>query len=199
MKVSGPEIWAEQRFRWAAVLVLLVPVVDACAAAQPQDWRIVLTQRPQSMRHHGGQMAFPGGKWESSDESLRATALREAEEEIGVVPAQVEVLGSLGRVHTPSGFVIHPFVGVHAGVDSPAHIAQWGFSGEVEQLLAPRLQQLADPANYKNAGRGQWKGVDYVRHEYHVTEPPVWGATARMVHDLLLRMARAGVLKTPVK
>jgi len=71
-----------------------------------------LMKRPTSMRSHAGQIAFPGGKSDPSDESLRATALREAHEELGIDPASVDVLGALDEVHTfVSGFTISPWVG----------------------------------------------------------------------------------------
>jgi 8-oxo-dGTP pyrophosphatase MutT (NUDIX family) len=165
-------------FRHAAVLAALLPGVTPDESA-----RLLLIERPGTMRSHAGQIAFPGGKPEPADRDLLDTALREAEEEVGLPRAQVEVLGRLLPVPVPSGFVITAYVGVVTGPWTPR--AQ---DSEVKTILTPTLAQLADPARYRFAGTREWQGQQYSLHEYAIHEPPVWGATARMVHDLLRRM-----------
>ena len=165
-------------FRHAAVLAALLP-----GATPDESARLLLIERPGTMRSHAGQLAFPGGKPEPADRDLLDTALREAEEEVGLSRAHVEVLGRLLPVPVPSGFVITAFVGVVTGPWVPR--AQ---DSEVKTILTPTLQQLADPASYRFAGPREWQGQQYSLHEYAIHEPPLWGATARMVHDLLRRM-----------
>ena len=165
-------------FRHAAVLAALLPGVTPDESA-----RLLLIERPGTMRSHAGQIAFPGGKPEPADRDLLDTALREAEEEVGLPRAQVEVLGRLLPVPVPSGFVITAYVGVVTGPWTPR--AQ---DSEVKTILTPTLEQLADPARYRFAGTREWQGQQYSLHEYAIHEPPVWGATARMVYDLLRRM-----------
>lgn len=165
-------------FRHAAVLAALLP-----GAAPDESARLLLIERPGTMRSHAGQLAFPGGKPEPADRDLLDTALREAEEEVGLPRAQVQVLGRLLPVPVPSGFVITAYVGIVTGAWTPR--AQ---DSEVKTILTPTLQQLADPARYRFAGTREWQGQHYSLHEYAIHEPPLWGATARMVHDLLRRM-----------
>jgi 8-oxo-dGTP pyrophosphatase MutT (NUDIX family) len=164
-------------FRHAAVLAALLP------GAEP---RIVLIERAGNLRAHAGQLAFPGGKPEPTDRDLLETALREAEEEVYLPRAQVRVLGRLHPVPVPTGFVVVPFVGLVEGDWSP----RWD-EGEVKAVLTPTLRELADPARYQYRGRREWMGVAYDLHEYQIHTPPLWGATARMVHDLLARLTLA--------
>ena len=147
------------------------------------DPALLLIERSSQLRHHAGQLAFPGGKPEPDDRDLLDTALREAWEEVGLPREQVDVLGRLEPVPTPSGFLIVPFVG-RVTTDWVPERA----SGEVERILTPSVRSLLDPATYRNAGEVEWRGVKYQRHEYTIADPPLWGATARMVWDLLERI-----------
>ena len=158
----------------AAVLALLLP---------GDLTRILLIERPGTMRAHAGQLAFPGGKPDPGDRDLLDTALREAEEEIGLPRALVQILGRLSPVPVPSGHVVVPFVGVVAEPFTPQNN-----EAEVKSILTPTLQQLIDPQVYKFAGMREWQGRRYALHEFNIHQPPLWGATARMVHDLLHRM-----------
>ena len=129
--------------RWlaapAAVLLAMAPVDGA------DDLRIVLARRPDFMRSHAGQVAFPGGAVEAGDADGVAAALREAEEEVGLDPAGVEVLGSLPRVPLAvSGFDVLPVVGLWDGrAELRANPV------EVDQIIQPSLRELADPANHR--------------------------------------------------
>jgi 8-oxo-dGTP pyrophosphatase MutT (NUDIX family) len=165
-------------FRHAAVLAALLPGVLPDNRA-----RILLIERPGTMRAHAGQLAFPGGKPDPGDRDLLDTALREAEEEIALPRAQVEILGRLSPVPVPSGYVVVPFVGIITGEFIPR-----SNEAEVKSILTPTLEQLVDPALYRFGGMREWQGRNYALHEFKIHEPPLWGATARMVHDLLHRM-----------
>lgn len=98
-------------------------------------------------------------------------------------PTGTEVIGRLSPVPTPTGFAIVPFVAW-----APERWQPRPTSPEVAAILTPTLAQLADPAIHRITGRGVWHGIDYELHEYRIHEPPLWGATARMVWELLQRM-----------
>jgi 8-oxo-dGTP pyrophosphatase MutT (NUDIX family) len=122
----------------AAVLLALSPVDGR------DDLELVLVQRPDSMRTHAGQVGLPGGAVEPGDPDGIAAALREAEEEVGLAPAGVRVLGSLDRSYIPvSNFDVLPVVGLWDG-----RSALRPNPSEVAGILRPSLRQLADPANH---------------------------------------------------
>lgn len=147
------------------------------------DPAIVLIERAGSLRQHAGQIAFPGGKPEPDDRDLLDTALREAWEEVGLPRELVEVVGRLAPVPTPTGYMIIPYVGRVRADWRPRKT-----SPEVARILTPTLSELMDPAVYRSKGKVRWEGQLYDMHEYKIAEPPLWGATARMVWDLLTRI-----------
>jgi 8-oxo-dGTP pyrophosphatase MutT (NUDIX family) len=144
---------------------------------------IVLIERAAQLRSHAGQVAFPGGKPEPGDRDLVATALREAAEEVGL-PGARTVLGRLAPVPTPSGFFVVPFVAV-----APAGWRAAVASAEVGRVLQPSLARVRDPAIHRVNGHREWRGQLWELHEFALCEPPVWGATARMLFDLVQRLA----------
>jgi 8-oxo-dGTP pyrophosphatase MutT (NUDIX family) len=148
--------------------------------------RLLLIERSAELRSHAGQLAFPGGKPEPEDRDLLQTALREAQEEVGLDPSVVRVLGRLGEVPTPTGYMIIPFVGRVEGAWTPRRT-----SPEVRRILTPRLSHLAEPSIHRVTDRRRWRGRTWELHEYAIAEPPLWGATARMVWDLLSRMGES--------
>lgn len=154
----------------AAVLVPLV--VRACGVT------VLLTRRTDHLQHHPGQISFPGGRVEQTDASAVMTALRETEEEIGLTPEHVELLGELPEYFTGTGFKVTPVVGL---VHPPFRLALDAF--EVAEVFEVPLAFLLDPANHKRHSmvyRGRqreywampWKG-------YYI-----WGATAGMLVSL---------------
>jgi 8-oxo-dGTP pyrophosphatase MutT (NUDIX family) len=163
------------RFRFAAVIGLLI-------GAQT-DPSLVLIERSGQLRQHAGQLAFPGGKPEPGDRDLLDTALREAWEEVGLPRELVSVMGRLSPVPTPTGFMIVPFVG-RVLTDWQPHRA----SSEVERVLTPSLRMLMEPGVHRETGSVEWEGKTYALHEFRIAEPPLWGATARMVWDLIQRI-----------
>lgn len=165
-------------FRHAAVLAPLLP-----EAAPGEGPRLLLIERSSNLRSHPGQLAFPGGKPEAGDTDLVATALREAHEEVALPPGQVQILGRLAPVPVPTGYVIIPYVGLVDGPFEPRLDL-----AEVTAVLTPSLRQVADPAVYRFVGERAWNGRNYELHEFQIHQPPLWGATARIVFDLLHRL-----------
>jgi 8-oxo-dGTP pyrophosphatase MutT (NUDIX family) len=144
---------------------------------------VILTKRSSRLKHHPGQIAFAGGKLDESDADAVAAALREAEEEIGLPRAEVEVLGTAEPHETVTGFRVTPVFGrVRADfVPVPE-------TGECDEVFAVPLSHVADPANYRIEGR-HWRGQ--LRRYYTVPYGPhyIWGATARILRALADRMA----------
>jgi 8-oxo-dGTP pyrophosphatase MutT (NUDIX family) len=144
---------------------------------------LVLTKRRADLNAHAGQVSFPGGRQEPW-ESLTEAALRETEEEIGVPPTGVALLGRLATVYIlPSDYEVHPFVGWY-GSGEPAFVAA---EREVEQILQTPLAHLLDPMAVREGpvqGRGFMLTVPYFDVQGHV----VWGATAVMLSEFVERL-----------
>ena len=157
----------DRKLRPAAVLAAITPGRDG--------YRLILTKRSSALKHHPGQIAFPGGKQDDTDADLLATAMREAEEEIGLPPSQVEVLGTLPSHETVTGFNVTP---VLAYVDQP--FVEKPEPGEVDEVFQVPLDHVLNLDKYIIEGR-RWRGQ--TRRYYAVPFGPyyIWGATARML------------------
>jgi 8-oxo-dGTP pyrophosphatase MutT (NUDIX family) len=166
------------RLRFAAVIGLLLD-----GETELDGPSLLLIERSSKLRQHAGQIAFPGGKVDPGDIDLLDTALREASEEVGLLREQVSVLGRLTPVPTPTGYMIVPYVGRVQGAWQPRCAC-----GEVERILMPSLRTLMDPAIHRLMGSVDWDGQRYDLHQFDIADPPLWGATARMVWDLLERI-----------
>ncbi|MGH2843460.1 MAG: NUDIX hydrolase [Solirubrobacteraceae bacterium] len=144
--------------------------------------RILLTERHRDLPHHAGEISFPGGQREPDDPSLLATALRESHEEIGLDPDAVTVAGALQPTPTiATGYAIHPFVGVAAPGST------WMMNpSEVSAVIELPLVALA--AGYARR-RLQRRGVSLRADTYLADGHMVWGATARILADLLDRLS----------
>jgi len=144
---------------------------------------VPLIVRPSEMRAHSGQIALPGGVRDDCDVSFAACALREAEEELGIPPRAVRVLGTLDDVPTPTGFVITPVVAeLVEAVDYRPNPA------EVSAVFEAPLDTFADQAAAEDMGEREHWGIKYRLHAYRFGEHRIWGATARVLealHDLL--------------
>ena len=156
--------------RPAAVLICLQPPFD--------DLHVLFTQRASHLNHHAGQISFPGGKYETSDESLIFTALREAEEEIGLNPNKVRILGTLPEYKTISGFAVLPVIGIlDESVDLVTDLNI--DANEVSRVFQVPLAHLMDQKNYfvhHVERKKQSFPVYFIQYENDV----IWGATAGM-------------------
>jgi 8-oxo-dGTP pyrophosphatase MutT (NUDIX family) len=141
----------------------------------------VFTKRRDDLSRHAGEISFPGGRQDFPDEDLRTTALREAQEEIGLPPDEVELVGALPPTPTiVTNYRIHPFV----GVIKPGH--EWTPQPtEVETILELSLPDLMAGFEMKRLVR---KGVPFKTATYTVNDNMIWGATARIVQSLLERI-----------
>jgi 8-oxo-dGTP pyrophosphatase MutT (NUDIX family) len=152
---------------------VLVPVIVRASGAT-----MLLTQRTAHLRDHAGQVSFPGGRSEKGDSSPEATALREAEEEVGIAASQVEILGRLPEYRTGTGFVITPVVGL---VTPPLNLKLDDF--EVAEVFEPPLEFLLDDANHQRHSI-EVRGV--IREYWAMPWQSyyIWGATAGMLVTL---------------
>jgi 8-oxo-dGTP pyrophosphatase MutT (NUDIX family) len=143
----------------------------------------VFTRRRADLRRHAGEISFPGGRRDPEDADLRETALREAEEEIGLPRGQVRLLGELPAVSTfVTVYEIHPYVGL-----IPAGLA-WRISErEVDAVLELSLSALRES---RTRTRMQRRGISFETDAYIVDEHLIWGATARILEHLLEREDR---------
>lgn len=144
--------------------------------------RLILTKRSSHLKHHPGQIAFPGGKVETHDATPAAAALREAKEEVGLPTDLVEVLGVLPSHETVTGFAVTPVLAVvRGGFDAVPE------AGEVEEVFTVPLEFVTNPANFRVEAR-LWRG-DWRRY-YAVPYGPyyIWGATARILRGLADRV-----------
>ncbi len=170
---KGPNVAGSQA---AAVLV---PLYESDG-----DTWVVLIKRPETMSSHRGEMAFPGGKFDAAvDADLEATALREACEEVGLVPAAVEVVARLDGIGTvATRFTITPFVGFLA-----APPALTPSPSEVVRILEVRLSDLLDPEAFREE---HWNtgDVDFAVTFFELDDETVWGATARILTGLFTHL-----------
>jgi 8-oxo-dGTP pyrophosphatase MutT (NUDIX family) len=154
---------------------VLVPLFVREATGEPD---LVLTRRRADLRRHAGEISFPGGRKDAEDADLLATALREAEEEIGLERTQVTVLGALPPTSTfATNYLIHPFVAA-----IPQGVA-WRLSPkEVDAVLELPLEELRAG---RTRTRMERRGISFETDAYVVDEHLIWGATARIVEQLL--------------
>jgi 8-oxo-dGTP pyrophosphatase MutT (NUDIX family) len=155
---------------------VLVAIVD-----RPQP-TIILTERPGTMRQHAGQIAFPGGRIDPADDGPVAAALREAEEEIGLPPSCVEIIGIADPYRTITGFEVLPVIGV-----IPPDLPLRPHPGEVAAIFEAPLLHLLEPA-HQRVRTAQWRGRERSYYEIDYDGCRIWGATAAMIVNLSRRL-----------
>lgn len=164
---------------------MLVPLFQAGG-----ELHAVFTKRREDLRRHPGEISFPGGRRDHPHEELHTTALREAEEEVGLSPAAVDLLGTLPPVRTfVTGYVIYPHVGLiepgHAWVPQPT---------EVALVMELPLSALAEGFAIRPMTR---RGFTFETPTYVVGDHLIWGATARILGDLLERLGPLHAAQQP--
>ena len=156
-----------RKLRPAGVLIALAKVDDV--------WSVYLTKRSSALKHHPGQIAFPGGKQDPEDADITATAMREAREEIGLPEQNLQVLGHLPSHETVTSFTMIPTVALLT-----TEFTVIAEPGEVEEVFTVPLAHVLDPKNFTVQSR-RWQGR--MRSYYTVPYGPyyIWGATARIL------------------
>ena len=149
----------------------------------PSGADLILTKRSSRLKHHPGQIAFPGGKVEPGDGGPIGAALRESREEVGLPQDRVTVLGTLPQHETVTGFLVTPVLGIVSGEFTPQPEA-----GEVEEVFTVPLAHVTTLANFR-IERRRWQ--DEWRRYYAVPYGPyyIWGATARILRGLADRLS----------
>lgn len=161
----------QPHLRQAAVMIPLVQ--------RAQGLHVVLTQRSFQLRHHPGQICFPGGRFDAEDQTLQTTAIRETSEELGILRRQIEVYSELPMRHTLTGFHIQPFIGlIHPPLQYQKNEA------EVLEIFELPLKQLLHFDVYKKD--------TFIRHNTEhefialtIDHWFIWGATARILYQLM--------------
>jgi 8-oxo-dGTP pyrophosphatase MutT (NUDIX family) len=153
---------------------VLAPVVR-----RPGGDHLLFTKRAADLGEHPGQMSFPGGGREREDPDLRATALREADEEVGLAPSEADVVGRLDDILTVTDYTIRPFV---AAVPDRSYTPD---ETEVAEIAVLPVAGLTDPDNYESETREHPEFGAVRVHYFHVDGYTVWGATGRILAQLL--------------
>lgn len=164
----------------AAVIpaAVLVPIIG-----RHEGFTVLFTRRTAHLKSHSGQISFPGGRAEPDDASPQHTALREAQEEIGLPPARVEVLGQLADYNTRTGFRVTPVVGL---IQPPLEVVP--DAREVDEVFEVPLAFLLDPANHRRESRqigARMASYYVIEHQGRI----IWGATAGMLVNLYRQLA----------
>ncbi len=170
----GRSIWTELMREFdsgeLAPAGVLIPVIEHASGAT-----ILLTQRAADLKHHAGQVSFPGGRMESSDADIVATALRETHEEVGISPNRVSVAGYLRTMPTITGYAVTPVVGF-----VPSETVLQVNHGEVEYTFEVPLTYLLDASNDISVERKVFDRT-VTMTEFCWEDERIWGATAYMI------------------
>ncbi|HEX5765964.1 MAG TPA: CoA pyrophosphatase [Woeseiaceae bacterium] len=159
---------------------VLIPIIE-----HEESLTVLLTRRSSALRYHASQVSFPGGRMEAGDADIRATALRETWEEVGIQPADVDIAGYLEPTPTITGYAVTAVVGiVRSGVELRID------PNEVERAFEVPLAYLLDVAN-ERASEREWNGLRLPIVEFHFASERSWGATANILLELRQRLLKA--------
>lgn len=161
---------------------IYVPAAVLVAVTDRAEPGLLLTLRQSHLRRHAGQIAFPGGRVDPDDESVIAAALREAQEEIGLDPAIVEVAGTSDVYRVGTGFAVTPVIGV-----VPPDLPLAPHEAEVAAVFETPLAFLLAPGNHALKST-IWEGRERRFHEINWEDRRIWGATAGMIVNLAFRL-----------
>ena len=161
-------------FQRAAVLIPLI--------YRNSEWFLLFTRRAENVRHHPGQISFPGGRVDESDENIVYTALRETHEELGI--EEVEILGCIDDIVTISQYIVTPVVGVvNEDRVSPNNINR----SEIDYVLEAPLSHLSNPDFFSLKTR-EWREMTFEVPFFDYNGEIIWGATGRILVDLLNKL-----------
>jgi len=167
----NPGISAGEDFSRYKPAAVLIAVTDEGAG----DANVLLTRRPETLRKHAGQIAFPGGKMDPDDRDAVSAAVREAEEEVGLPPEAVEPLGFLSTYFTSTGYRVYPVLARIA-----PGLALRPQEAEVADIFYVPLSFLMNPDNHRVEAR-EWRGVERRFYAMPYERHYIWGATAGMI------------------
>lgn len=154
------------------------------------ETHLLLIKRSLQLKHHRGEVSFPGGVKETSDNSLLETCLRETEEEVGINPGDIQIIGRLDEVNTTTGFLISPFLGLIP------HPYPFKLSGqEVEHLITVPISKFVEAANQYNFYYFNGRQMTSLT-AYHIDRQIIWGATARIIEQLITIFQEKQLLPT---
>lgn len=173
IEIEDERHFGNDNHREAAVLI---PITD-----RPEPG-VILTTRPDWLRSHAGQVAFPGGKVDDDDEDVVAAALREAQEELDIEPADVRIIGVADTYFSGSGYRIEPVIGI-----IPPDLPLKPNPEEVEDWFEVPLAFLLDPANSVQK-EALWNGQQRKYYDIQWGERRIWGVTAGIIANLARRL-----------
>ena len=167
---NWPEFMRQQILRTLAPAGVLIPVLE-----RSKGLAVLLTKRSAELKHHAGQISFPGGRMEESDADVVGAALRETHEEVGIPPGSVSVVGYLEPMPTVTGYAVTPVVGhVETGIELNIDRTEVAYAFEVP------LDFLLDARNQRASER-EYQGRRIPTVEFHYEGERIWGATAHML------------------
>ena len=156
---------------------VLVPII-----IRDNGLHILLTKRNENLKNHAGQISFPGGRVDDTDRDAQHTALRETQEEIGLKPRLIKVIGELDQYVVGTGYLVNPFVGV---IKPPFKLIRQ--EDEVSEIFEVPLDFLINPANFTRYAR-MFNGETHYHHAITWGNYFIWGATAGMLRNLSRRL-----------
>ena len=167
---NWPDFMREQIRRTLSPAGVLIPILE-----RAEGLAVLLTKRSAELKHHAGQISFPGGRMEEGDTDVVSAALREAHEEVGIPPDSVSVVGYLAPMPTVTGYAVTPVVG-HIGTEIELIIDRT----EVAYAFEVPLDFLLDARN-QQASEREYQGRRIPTVEFHYEGERIWGATAHML------------------